>query len=204
MLIKGIDLPEILLRAQEAGGLVVFAGAGVSCPPPSNLPLFDSLALQIGKNSAVEMDSGEPADHYLGRLKQRGINVHERSARILVNDDTKPHALHRQLLKLFPAVEDVRIVTTNFDTHFSIGSKDVFGISPEIFYTPALPLGDDFNGIVYLHGCAGKQPKNCILTDEDFGRAYLTQTRASRFLAAMFSRYVVLFVGYSHNDAVMN
>ena len=204
MLIKGIDLPEILLRAREADELVVFAGAGVSCPAPSNLPLFTGLALKIGENSGVTKGEAEPEDHYLGKLKQKGISVHEKAARILVNGATKPHELHRQLLQLFPALENVRIVTTNFDIHFSTASQEVFGNSPDIYYAPALPLGDDFSGIVYLHGCAGKQPKNCILTDEDFGRAYLTQAWASRFLASMFSRYAVLFVGYSHGDVVMN
>lgn len=204
MLIKGIDLPEILLRAQEAGELVVFAGAGVSCPPPSNLPLFDGLAEKLGENSGISRDKDEPADHYLGRLKKKGINVHERSARILVNDFTKPHDLHRHLLKLFPSSQGLRVVTTNFDVHFSTVSKELFGENSDIYYAPALPLGDDFSGIVYLHGCAGRQSKDCILTDEDFGRAYLTRAWASRFLASMFSRYVVLFVGYSHNDIVMS
>ena len=55
-----------------------------------------------------------------------------------------------------------------------------------------------------LHGCADKKVEKCILTDEDFGRAYLSQGWATRFLISMFSRYVVLFVGYSHNDTVMN
>lgn len=82
MLLKGIDLPEILLRAQEAGELVVFAGAGISFPPPSNLPLFDELALQIGKHAGLTMEMDEPADHHLGRLKHKGIDVHQESARI--------------------------------------------------------------------------------------------------------------------------
>src|ERR1700690_761425 len=68
MLIKGINLPEILLRAQEAGELVIFAGAGVSYPPPSKLPLFDGLALSVGENSGIRKDEGEPADHYLDTL----------------------------------------------------------------------------------------------------------------------------------------
>jgi hypothetical protein len=203
MLIKGIDLPEILLRAQEAGELVVFAGAGVSYAAPSSLPLFDELALRIGKNSGVSKEDREPADHYLGRLKQKGITVHEKAAEILINNSTKPHDLHRELLKLFPSIDKIRLVTTNFDTHFLTASADVFDGKPEIFFAPALPLGDDFSGIVYLHGYAGKQPRSCVLTDEDFGRAYLTQAWASRFLASMFSRYVILFVGYSHNDVVM-
>ena len=43
----------------------------------------------------------------------------------------------------------------------------------------------------------------CI-TDADFGRAYLTDAWATRFIASMFSRFVVVFVGYSYNDVVMS
>ena len=39
-----------------------------------------------------------------------------------------------------------------------------------------------------------------MLTDADFGRAYLTQGWARRFVQQLFSKYVVLFVGYSHQD----
>ena len=209
MLIKGIDFPEELLRAQMARELVVFAGAGVSNPPPSALPLFGELADRIGALSggARERDAKdmeEPDDRYLGRLKKQGMQVHEAAARILVGPHTKPHELHLLLLKVFPSAGDVRLVTTNFDTHFTTAAGAAFDSRIEAFFAPALPLGDDFTGLVYLHGSAEKDPKRCVLTDEDFGRAYLTQGWATRFLAAMFSRYSVLFVGYSHNDTVMN
>jgi SIR2-like protein len=105
---------------------------------------------------------------------------------------------------LFSAGDKVRLVTTNFDTHFSTTAAELYDDKIETFYAPALPLGDQFSRLVYLHGSAEKDPKRCVLTDEDFGSAYLTQAWASRFLAAMFSEYVVLFVGYSHNDTVMN
>ncbi len=39
-----------------------------------------------------------------------------------------------------------------------------------------------------------------MLTDADFGRAYLTQGWARRFVQQLFSKSVVLFVGYSHQD----
>ena len=43
-----------------------------------------------------------------------------------------------------------------------------------------------------------------VLTDRDFGRAYLVDGWAARFLEAMFHHsYEVLFVGYSHSDVVM-
>src|SRR5882672_7991352 len=101
MLIKGIDFPEELLRAQSGGDLVVFAGAGVSMPAPSSLPSFAGLAATIGSASNLQKDENEPEDRYLGRLRKQGVNVHEFASRILVSDRTKPHALHRYLLKLF-------------------------------------------------------------------------------------------------------
>ncbi len=204
MLIKGIDFPEELLRAQMAGELVIFAGAGVSNPAPSSLPLFGELATRIGASTGIDREASEPEDRYLGRLKKNGVHVHESAARILVNEQTKPHVLHNLLMQIFPSGDKARVVTTNFDTHFSTTIRECFGENGEIYYAPAVPLGDDFSGLVYLHGCAGKDPRRCILTDEGFGRAYLTQAWASRFLASMFSKYTVLFVGYSHNDTVMN
>jgi hypothetical protein len=204
MLFKTIDFPEAILDARTSGDLVVFAGAGVSIPSPSSLPTFRGLATKIGEGSGITYEENEPDDRYLGRLKMNGIDVHAASANILVNANTKPHELHRLLYELFPSREQVRIVTTNFDTHLSTAGKDVFGSEIRTFCAPALPLGNDFNGLVYLHGCAGWDPNRCILTDEDFGRAYLTEAWAARFLAAMFTRYVVVFIGYSHNDTVMN
>ena len=43
-----------------------------------------------------------------------------------------------------------------------------------------------------------------VLTDQDFGRAYLTEGWARRFLIELFRQFTVLFVGYGHNDTVMN
>jgi len=70
MLIKGMDFPEELLRAQSTGELVVFCGAGVSNPPPSALPLFADLAAIIGHGSGLKKDPSDPADRYFGSLKK--------------------------------------------------------------------------------------------------------------------------------------
>src|SRR5438552_1198565 len=162
MLIKGIDFPEELLRAQAAGDLVVFAGAGVSMPAPSSLPSFSGLAAQIGSASGLEKEENEPEDRYLGRLKNARVNVHEFAARILVNDQSKPHALHRYLLQLFPTSDKVRLVTTNFDIHFSTTAEELYQDNIEIFYGPSLSLGDDFAGLVNLHGSVARDPRRCV------------------------------------------
>jgi hypothetical protein len=114
MLIGTIDFPPEILRACDAGELVVFAGAGVSMPPPSSLPSFQGLAERIGAGAGIMFEQNEPADRYLGRLNDKGISVHEASARILVNNDTKHTPLHRLLLEFFPSRDTVRLVTTNF------------------------------------------------------------------------------------------
>ena len=43
-----------------------------------------------------------------------------------------------------------------------------------------------------------------VLTDKNFGRAYLTDGYSRRFLVELFSSFDVLFVGYSLNDIVMS
>src|ERR1700676_1817489 len=151
--ISEIDFPEALLASQKNSTLAVFAGSGVSIPRPSNYPDFQALANQVA-GGILAPGPGEPIDHFLGRLVDRGTSVHRIVGQILTNPDSKPNSLHFDLLRLFPASEAVRLVTTNFDPHFSSAAPLVFadGKPCEIHYAPALPLGDSFSGIVYLHG----------------------------------------------------
>lgn len=197
MIFADVRLPDQLRIALEEGRLVIFAGAGVSVPPPSNLPLFNGLACQI---------CGHPVppgkeDQLLGKLARNGTDVHAVAAKILYHPGTHFTELHKQALRVFGSPEKVRIVTTNFDDHFSAAARAVFRKQRvKEFYAPSLPLGDDFHGIVYLHGSARDNPKSMVLTDKNFGTAYLTRGWARDFLISLFSEYTVLFVGYSHND----
>jgi hypothetical protein len=143
-------------------------------------------------------------DRILGAYHQTGVNVHRITKEIIDREGSRPTLLHGALLSLFPDLVSVRLVTTNFDRHFSTAATKVFPIGPEEFYAPALPLGHDFRGIVYLHGSLERDEQRFVLTDSDFGRAYLTEGWATRFLWSLFREYTVLFVGYSHNDPVMH
>jgi hypothetical protein len=202
MRIGQIDVPEPLLEAQRSGNLVVFAGAGVSMSPPSNYPNFDRLAVQIAAGSALPREREEPPDRFLGRLENQGVQVHWRARNLLSNPSSRPNRLHGDLLRLFDAESGIRLVTTNFDSHFTTAAGEVLEDGVAVFNAPALPLGHSFDGIVYLHGSVERNPEELVLADGDFGRAYLTEGWARRFLQAMFERYTVLFVGYSHNDVV--
>jgi hypothetical protein len=203
MRIGQIDFPREVLDAQRDGNLVIFAGAGVSMADPANCPSFRELARYIGDEPVPDKE-GSALDRYLGRLHKKGVEVHKQACRIL-GKSSEPNLLHKELLKLFSSADKVKLVTTNFDPHFSTAAKEVFpGNEVNTFYAPALPLGNDFEGIVYLHGSINQRPDRLVLTDSDFGKAYLTEGWATNFLKTLFSHYTVLFVGYSHEDIVVS
>ncbi|MCX6639147.1 MAG: SIR2 family protein [bacterium] len=200
MRIGQIDFPRELIDAQAEKNLVIFAGAGVSMPHPSNYPNFRDLANKIAEGKSTKRKMGEPFDQFLGRLNDEGVKVHEITRDLLSDPNSNPNRLHSSILKLFPDTVNTRIVTTNFDTHFS----KVIDNKTKIYSAPALPLGNNFRGLVHLHGSVVDDIDHLILTDHDFGRAYLTEGWASRFLQEMYAKYTVLFIGYSHNDPIMN
>lgn len=76
-------------------------------------------------------------------------------------------------------------------------------------YAPYLPVPRaTWQGIVHLHGGCGDandgNHDNLTFTAADFGRAYLTEGWAARFLTELFLRTrAILFVGYSVSDPVI-
>lgn len=204
MKLKDIDFPKELFTAQQEGSLVIFAGAGISMGDPSNLPSFEGLVSQIAKGTKFEGKTFTQLDRDLGDIEREKIEVKRLTKQILGNPTSKPTVAHQLLIQLASRnKKGVRIVTTNIDCHFSTAAKDL-GLQLEEYHAPALPLGGDFNGIVYLHGSLQKNESRYVLTDGDFGKAYLIDGWATRFVKEMFLSYTVLFVGYSHDDPVMN
>ena len=203
MKIAGIDFPKELLSAIRAGRLVIFAGSGISRERPACLPDFTGLEKSVARGTGEPLKNSEPPDQFLGRLQDRGQKVRERAADEILKDDPQPTGLHFDLLRLYSEPQAVRLVTTNFDRLFEKAANEDSGPSPEVFRAPALPLGNCFSGIVHIHGSVDR-PSGMVLTDKDFGRAYITEGWARRFLVDLFSSYTVLFVGYSHKGVVMS
>lgn len=204
MHIREVDFPAALIEAHRAGLLVIFVGAGASRDAPSSLPDFRDLTANIAAEAQVdptESDLDKP-DVFLGKLADRQVDVHRRVATRIGVPTSKPNRLHAALANLAVAESPVRIVTTNYDLHLSTVLTGL-GIPVEEYDGPALPRGADFTGIVYLHGSLRQEPQRLVVTDVDFGRAYLRDAWAARFLERMFATYTVLFVGYSHDDVVM-
>ena len=203
MIINGINVPDIILKAINDDNLVVFAGAGVSKDAPSNLPDFKGLAYEIQRLSQIPFDENrDEIDEFLGDVERNNINVKKHVADVLSAKNARPNKWHYVLLNLFKRHDDIRIVTTNQDELFEAAVKKSGINNITVYNAPALPYGDDFSGIVHLHGRVS-DPQHIVVTDTDFGKAYMLNGYATNFLLNLFRKYVVLFIGYSYNDRIV-
>ena len=173
-------------------------GAGVSMGAPSCLPNMQGLIEKIAERTTHSKCKSEEMDEYLGRIKRKEETpVHELVAEILNQGNPKPNQMHEDIIRLFIEHDNIKIVTTNFDKLFEMAAY-----KKNIAAKTCPPNVKEFKGIVHLHGSVD-DPDNMILTDADFGRAYVSDGWASRFMTHIFKEYVVLFIGYSYNDRIM-
>jgi hypothetical protein len=203
---SGVELPQAVLEAFENDNLVIFCGAGVSIPDPSNLPSFLGLAKKVAEKVNPAFDLGSinertQLDVLLGQLDESGGRVHLRVQHLL-EESKEPNSLHRHLLGITKG-RTTRIVTTNFDEHFERVADEV-ALSIPTYSAPALPRGNDFHGIVHLHGRVPlREDERLVVTDRDFGQGYITEGWATEFLTRLFDQYTVVFFGYRAQDTVM-
>ena len=216
----GPDVPEHLLQQHEDGQVVFFCGAGVSYP--ACLPGFAGLVEQLYCRLDMTPNSVECAalkaeqfDTAIGQLEARTPGnrqtVREVVADILIPDLTDPEAMatHEALLTLGRDRDGrTRLTTTNFDRLFELViAKRSLGVRN--FPAPLLPVPKQrWDGLVYLHGLLDDSPSadnldTLVLSSGDFGRAYLIERWAARFVSELLRRYTVCFVGYSLNDPVL-
>ncbi|MGN6127653.1 MAG: SIR2 family protein [Humibacter sp.] len=200
-----VELPDEILDAHERGELVFFVGAGASLSSPSNLPLFDGLAKKLARLASHPFSKRGGLDFFIGQLESlpQGFDAHTH-AHILISDPkSRFNPLHSAVVDLAGIGGAFRIVTTNYDDHLASAAGGGSIAVPDTWYAPALPLGRDFAGLVHLHGSVRRPKEEMILTDRDFGHAYITDAWAARFLLPMFDRFTVVFIGYSHDDVIM-
>lgn len=203
MWFREVDVPRSLVDAHRSGEIVLFVGAGASIDSPSSLPTFDSLTAEVANQAQVDFGDADRQwpDRFLANLADRGTNVHQ-LVHNQISASRRSNSLHRVIARLAASSPAARIVTTNYDLHLSRALRRRAGRFTT-YRAPALPRGDDFEGVVYLHGNVDQDPDKLVVTERDFGGAYLTEAWATRFLERMFARFTVLFIGYSHSDTVM-
>ncbi|MCY4371811.1 MAG: DUF4020 domain-containing protein [bacterium] len=200
MWIADVEIPGELVADHRGGRLVLFVGAGASKASPSNLPLFKELAKEIARHAESEYpDDGSRPDQFLDRLQDEGVDVRRLVKKVIGRPGSEPNPLHRAIVGLAEASGRFRIVTTNYDCHLSTCLPEPV----EEYAAPAVPMGRDFGGIVYLHGSLRQEPELLVVTATDFGEAYFNIPWATEFLKVMFRYSTVLFVGYSHSDVLM-
>lgn len=200
-LVGGVVIPPELNRALEEGELVLFVGAGASFDPPSSLPDFRGLTaelLQLAGSESAPIGDGH-YDVQLGDLSDGGFDVEAGVRHVVGQPDSIPNRWHQAIANLFEEPRAARVVTTNYDLHL----ETALGEGVNVWHSPALPLGHSFNGVVHLHGSLAGANDGLVVTDRQFGRAYMTEGWARRFVVSVFQRFHVLFVGYSHEDLVM-
>jgi hypothetical protein len=205
MNIGAIDFPQELIDALRNGKLAIFAGTGVSMGSPSMLPDFYRLANKVAKGTgeSLRKNSRESIDRFLGWLETKQVRIRDKVIEELAPPGLMHSSTHTDILRLFGDNEALKIVTTNFDMLFESAARSLGrGEDIQVFTGPALPRGIAFSGLVHLHGSV-KHPDEMILTDTDFGKAYITEGWASRFLIDLFSTFTTLFVGYSHDDPML-
>ena len=216
----GPDIPDALLEAHEDGRVVFFCGAGISYP--AGLPGFKGLVEQIYQlNGTARSNIEQEAfgrgqfDATLDLLERRlpggRLAVRSALAKALKPTLRRKGAIDTQvaLLRLARDREGaLRLVTTNFDRVFHAAAKRT-GQKLQTHAAPMLPIpkNSHWNGLVYLHGLLPPTAESTalnrlVVTSGDFGKAYLTERWAARFVSELFRNYVVCFVGYSINDPV--
>lgn len=202
---KGPCLPAPLLTALEEDELVFFCGAGVSMPA---LPGFRKLAEEVRRELLPDRKPGEGRDYerQLYRIERATVpdTMRRKVAELLATPpapDTEPH---EAILRLScGGGKAPRLVTTNFDGLFEAAAAKL-GIDWACDAAPRLPRPDwhFWRTITHLHGRIGDGTAlhELVLTSADYGRAYLVDGFAARFLVELFRNFRVVFVGYRADD----
>lgn len=213
----GPELSYEVLQAHEEQRLVFFCGAGISYY--TGLPGFRDLVKDacaacghsiaatsdVALKVAFENNQFDLALHRLEQVVERPVarKILRRLLSKPIKKDGKHLRLHKALIDLASISGGARIVTTNFDDRFTKSKNNVASAeAPRL----GLPRLGSWSQLTYLHGRITGKNDTCedlILTSGDFGRAYLTEGWASRFLVELFREYTVLFIGYSLNDPVL-
>jgi hypothetical protein len=114
--------------------------------------------------------------------------------------------LHKAILDLARVPDrGYHIVTTNFDSRFEEAGLKEHWIHDAPRLAPPRP--DGWHHATYLHGrikADDPDGQELVLTSADFGRSYLQDGWAARFVVELFREFIVLFIGYSVEDPVMS
>ncbi len=221
---EGLNIPDELLEARDKGNVVFLCGAGISYP--AGMPGFPGLARHVVKELGTPQDApsrkmlsmwdnknipaaGRPSLDQIFNVLQQEYAASEIDYLIAKRLKTEPEAsvsAHETILRLSKGADSKpQIVTTNFDLLFERAAGQTLKtyVSPKL---PDLASEESFDGLVYLHGRIdpgterGGGRQELVVSSSDFGRAYLAEGWATRFIRDLLDQYTVILLGYSAND----
>ncbi len=207
----GPSIPPFLIEQRSLGNVIVFCGAGIS--RRAGLPDFGGLTEKLIKKLGAEkaakaLAANESFDRVFNALvSEFGSQEIDKRIYEALKTPRKPDLEnHRIVLDLSRNLSGVpQIVTTNFDLLFERVDRGIKRFVPPSL--PDLSLGTPLQGVVYLHGRLakpdGQAKAGYVISSADFGRAYLAQGWAARFVKALRERYTIVLLGYSANDPPM-
>jgi SIR2-like protein len=223
-LANGPSIPDDLLVARDVGDVIFFCGAGVS-RHRAGLPDFLKLGGDvIGLLGASEkslahklfkriQDIGPmdgvgglvPTDRIFSLLEREceRKEVQAAVATAIKPADNADLSAHRTLIDLSRGRDGtVRLVTTNFDLLFEACVDGIACSGPPVLPDPR---SANFSGIIHLHGRVDANygrpgDEEFIVSSADFGRAYLSDGWATRFMHSLLARFQIVFVGYAADD----
>jgi len=223
---EGPELPDDLLVARDEGNVLFFCGSGVSIAR-ARLPGFlglaegvmhqlralpDSAPQQLTQIASTLMEKKVAgvggivaADRIFGLLERdfAAADIDRAVGAVLRPKPDVDTTAHRTLLDLSRTANgNVQLVTTNFDLLFEVAAPKLRVWTPDAL--PDLHRGG-FDGILHLHGRMDANYQNAVggnlvLSSAEFGRAYLSEGWATRFIRDATERYSVVFVGYTADD----
>ena len=221
----GPNIPDELLEERDNGNVVFLCGAGVS--RPAGMPDFPELARYVVQELGTAEDApsrgmlsqwddeknvsvyARPSLDQIFNLLQQEYGARQIEALIAERLKTKygtDVSAHETILRLSKSANGKpQIITTNFDLLFekAAGRKLLTYVPPVL---PDLASAQTLNGIVYLHGRInsrinrGEGRQGLVVSSSDFGRAYLAEGWATRFIRDLLDQYIVVLLGYSAND----
>jgi hypothetical protein len=219
-LANGPSIPDDLLVARDVGDVIFFCGAGVS-RHRAGLPDFLKLGGDvIGLLGASEKSLAQKlfkriqdigpmegvgglvsTDRIFSLLERKEVQAAVATA--IKPADNADLSAHRILIDHSRGRDGtVRLVTTNFDLLFEACVDGIARSGPPMLPDPR---SANFSGIIHLHGrvddnYAGPGDEEFIVSSADFGRAYLSDGWATRFMQSLLARFQIVFVGYTADD----
>jgi SIR2-like domain len=213
----GPVIPSHLLTQRNEGNVIFFCGAGVS--RRAGLDDFAGLTQKV-------IDKLQAEDEIIAFERLNKVERHGNSDRIfrhlaktygqfevdrelytaLCAPDNPDLSCHQTVVDLSRGVDGrPQLVTTNFDLLFEAAEDGISSVVPPVL--PDLSLQQSIDGVVYLHGRL-RPPEvgvksGYIISSADFGRAYLSEGWAARFVKALRERFTIVLLGYRAEDPPM-